>query len=182
MHKFVSLANSMLKDNYTGFIQQPGDDFDPWGFGVSRAHELSSSLQWLYEVHPDGQEAVIWETMELMWSGAVVGGKDWTTFFVEGVFPLLGTPPEKVIGGFEHGVNMAQGKQSRLGTGEREVQALTNLNLGLRYMAHLYRMNKNESLIQQTRDAVNWTYTYQGSASGTITADEYIGGNSPQRG
>jgi hypothetical protein len=49
-------------------------------------------------------------------------------------------------------------------------------------MAQLYRMNRNESLIQQTRDAVNMTYTYQGSASGTITADEYIGGNSPQRG
>jgi hypothetical protein len=35
MHKFVTLANSMLKDNYTGYIQQPGDDFDTWGFGVS---------------------------------------------------------------------------------------------------------------------------------------------------
>jgi len=114
MHKFVVLANSMLKANYTGFIQQPGDDFDPYGFGVSRAHELSTSLQWLYEAHPDGQEGVIWETMELMWSGAVVGGKDWTTFFVDGVFPKLGTPEQKVSGGFEHGVNMAQGRRTLL--------------------------------------------------------------------
>jgi len=60
--------------------------------------------------------------------------------------------------------------------------ANAKLGTGLRYMSQLYRMNKNESLIQQTRDAVEMVYTYQGSASGTITADEYIGGNSPQRG
>lgn len=109
MHKFIFIANRMLKNNYTGFIQQPGDNFDPYGFGVARAHELSTTLQWLYESHPRGNEALIWETMNLMWSGAALAKRDWTNFFVDGVFPTQGTPPVKVLTSFEHGVNMAQG-------------------------------------------------------------------------
>lgn len=49
-------------------------------------------------------------------------------------------------------------------------------------MAQLYRINKNESLIQQSRDAVELTFKYQATASGSITGDEYLGGTSPQRG
>lgn len=46
----------------------------------------------------------------------------------------------------------------------------------------LYRMTKEDGLLTQTRNAVNWTYTYHGSSSGTIIADEHLGGLSPQRG
>ena len=49
-------------------------------------------------------------------------------------------------------------------------------------MFQKYRMNKNESLVQQSRDAVNMTGEYQTSLSGTIIADEYLGGLSPERG
>lgn len=61
---------------------------------------------------------------------------------------------------------------------EEKLTAVT----GLRYMAQLYRMSKNESLIQQSRDAVDMVVEYQGSSSGSIIADEYIGGKCPQRG
>jgi hypothetical protein len=110
MHKFVALAHSMLQDNFTGLIQNKtlGDNFDPWGFGLSRTHELPLALQWLYENHPRGNEELIWETMELMFVGGRKGSRDWTTFFVEGVFPKLGTPNFKTSG-FTHGVNLAQG-------------------------------------------------------------------------
>lgn len=161
MHRFVSIANSMLKNNYTGYIQQPGDNFDPYGFGVVRAHELSTSLQWLYDVHPRGNEMMIWETMDLMWAGAIVAKRDWSNFFVDGVFPTQGTPIAKAKINFEHGVNMAQ---------------------GLRFMAQKYRMTRNQSLVDQTRAAVDMTFRYQGTDSGSITADEYVGGTSPQRG
>lgn len=109
MIRFVGLANEMLKNNYTGFIQQPGDDFDPYGFGTTRAHELSTSLQWLFEEHPQGQEALIWETMELMWSGAIVAKKDWTTFFVEETFPKVPLVKGNKTLSFMHGVNLAEG-------------------------------------------------------------------------
>lgn len=100
----------MLKNNFTGLIQQKSeeDDFDPYGFGLSRTHELPLALQWLYENHPRNNSEVIWETMDLMFAGGRQGGRDWTTFFVEGVFPTLGTPYIKTSG-FTHGVNLAEG-------------------------------------------------------------------------
>lgn len=49
-------------------------------------------------------------------------------------------------------------------------------------MSQLYRMTKNESLLQQSRDAVDMVVKYQGASSGTIIADEYVGGKNPQRG
>ncbi|KAL3419815.1 duf1680 domain containing protein [Phlyctema vagabunda] len=164
MHKFVVIAYNMLENNYTGFIQQPGDNFDPFLFGAARAHELSTTLQWLYTEHPNGQEELIWKTMNLMWSGAKVVGREWDEFFVDGVFPKKGTPEIGKVINFMHGVNMAQ------------------VCVGLRYMSQKWRMNKDESLVQQSRDAVDMVVKYQGSSSGSIIADEYVGGLSPQRG
>lgn len=110
MHKFVNLTHSMLQNNFTGLIQQTSekDDFDPYGFGISRTHELPISLMWLYENHPRGNEATILETIDLMFKGGKQAGRDWTTFFVDGVFPKVGTPLIKTSG-FTHGVNLAQG-------------------------------------------------------------------------
>lgn len=113
MHKFTVLAHSMLKDNFTGLIENTtlGDEFDPYGFGLARTHELPMSLQWLYENYPRNNSEVIWETIELMFAGGVAGGKDWTNFFVEGVFPTLGTP-YITTSSFTHGVNLAEGMKS----------------------------------------------------------------------
>jgi len=49
-------------------------------------------------------------------------------------------------------------------------------------MYQKYRMTRNESLVQQTRDAVRMTIAYQSTLAGSITADEYLGGQSPQHG
>ncbi|KKY14018.1 hypothetical protein UCRPC4_g06879 [Phaeomoniella chlamydospora] len=160
IHKFVDLAHSMLKANFTGLIQQSGDDFDPYGFGLSRTHELPVSLQWLYERYPCNKTEIIWETMELMFEGGRKGNRDWTTFFTPEAFPKLGTPYIKTSG-FTHGVNLAQ---------------------GLRYPTVLYRMTGNDSLKTQTYDAIDWTYQYHSSRSGSLIADEHLGGLSPQRG
>ncbi|XRM42803.1 hypothetical protein ABZX51_006017 [Aspergillus tubingensis] len=162
MHKFTILAHSMLKDNFTGLIENTtlGDEFDPYGFGLARTHELPMSLQWLYENYPRNNSEVIWETIELMFAGGVAGGKDWTTFFVEGVFPTLGTP-YITTSSFTHGVNLAE---------------------GLRYPTVLYRMNGNSSLLDQTALAVKLLTTYQSTLAGSITADEHLGGLSPERG
>lgn len=110
MHTFTKLALSMLQSNYTGLLQDndEGDHFDPYGFGVSRTHELPLALQWLYENYPRSNEETIWKTMDLMFAGGRKGSRDWTTFFLEGVFPTVGTPNIKTSG-FTHGVNLAQG-------------------------------------------------------------------------
>ncbi|CZR40474.1 uncharacterized protein FPRO_05374 [Fusarium proliferatum ET1] len=82
------------------------------------------------------------------------------TFFVEGVFPKGGTGTFKTSG-FTHGVNLAQ---------------------GLRYPTVLYRLTGNDSLVHQTKAAVDMTVKYQTSVSGTIIGDEHLGALSPQRG
>ncbi|KAL4967873.1 uncharacterized protein BDV14DRAFT_188040 [Aspergillus stella-maris] len=162
MHRFTVLAHSMLKDNFTGLIQDETfeDNFDPFGFGLARTHELPMSLQWLYENHPRSNSDTIWETMELMFAGGVAGGRDWTAFFVEDVFPTLGTPFIKTSS-FTHGVNLAQ---------------------GLRYPTVLHRLNGNDSLLEQTALAVDLVTKYQSTLAGSITGDEHLGGRSPARG
>ena len=108
----MALLHSMLKSNFTGLLQDSaqGDKFDPWSFGLSRTHELPISLMWLYENHPRGQEQIIWESIVMMFEGGRKGGRDWTTFFVNGTFPTLGTGSFKTSG-FTHGVNLAEGNE-----------------------------------------------------------------------
>lgn len=43
-------------------------------------------------------------------------------------------------------------------------------------------MNGNSSLLDQTALAVNLLTTYQSTLAGSITADEHLGGLSPERG
>lgn len=53
---------------------------------------------------------------------------------------------------------------------------------GLRYSTVEYRLTKDESLIQKAYDAVDLTLKYQTSFSGSISADEHLGGHGPNRG
>ena len=113
MHRFVILAHSMLKNNYTGLLAHGKDTFGAeWGLG--RTHELHIPLQWLYETYPRNNSQIIWETMELMISGGALWGPDWRTFWVEGVYPTTLHDAEKspLKWVFLHGVNHAQGKIS----------------------------------------------------------------------
>ncbi|KAL2878956.1 hypothetical protein SGCOL_005655, partial [Colletotrichum sp. CLE4] len=47
---------------------------------------------------------------------------------------------------------------------------------------HLYRMHPSPELANLSRDAVAKTFKYHGTAAGSLSSDEYIGGLSPQRG
>ncbi|KAI9712662.1 MAG: hypothetical protein M1820_001283 [Bogoriella megaspora] len=163
MHRYVTLAHSMLQNNYTGLLVHGNDIFDTAGFGVGRTHELHIPLQWLYERYPRNNSQVIWETMELMIDGGVVWGADWRTFWVDGVYPpvLNDATPYDLSWVFIHGVNMAE---------------------GLRYPLSVYRMTGDEALKTQTRTAVDLLTKYHRSLAGTIIADEYISDLSPTRG
>ncbi|KAF9874774.1 duf1680 domain containing protein [Colletotrichum karsti] len=158
--RFVRLVHSMLKNNYQGYIPQEGDVFDLQLFGVARAHELALTLQWLYGQTDDTNDRhIIWEVMDMMWEGSRIMERDWTKFFGED-FPKEPSVRHKSLN-FKHGVNVAQ---------------------GLRYPAHLYRMKPSEDLAALCREAVNKTFAFHGTAAGSISSDEYIGGLSPQRG
>jgi hypothetical protein len=105
MHNFTLVGNSMLKNNFTGLIQQKfqKDDFDAYGLELSRIHELP----W----HCSGSTRIILE-ITLMFDGGRLRARDWTTFFVDGVFPRLGAPYIKTSG-FTHSVNLAEGIMHR---------------------------------------------------------------------
>ncbi|KAB8232977.1 uncharacterized protein BDW43DRAFT_311712 [Aspergillus alliaceus] len=146
--RLTRLAHSMIQDSYQGYLSHGGDHFDPLKFGLARAHELSTTLQWLHENVTEEDQPVIWETMDLLWTGAKIG-----------VFPASASI--KLQDNFQHGINVAQ---------------------GLRYMAQKYRMNHDEQLARQTREAVDMAIQYHGTPSGSITSDEFLGGLSPERG
>ncbi len=111
MRRFVVLVNSMLKNNYTGLVQDKtkSDNFDPYGFGLSRDARVAHLAHVALRNHPRCEGQLILETIDLMFEGGRVGGRDWTKFFVEGAFPKLGTP-SITTSGFTHGVNLAQGE------------------------------------------------------------------------
>ncbi|KAI9667654.1 MAG: hypothetical protein M1821_000471 [Bathelium mastoideum] len=163
MHRYVTLAHSMLQNNYTGLIAHGNDTFDTAGWGVGRSHEMHIPLQWLYERYPRNNSQIIWETMELMIDGGVVWGADWRTFWVDGVYPPVyyDTTPYNLSWVFLHGVNEAE---------------------GLRYPLAIYRMTGDDALREQTRTAVDLLATYHRSLAGTIIADEYISDLNPSRG
>ncbi|KAI1765295.1 hypothetical protein GGR53DRAFT_267298 [Hypoxylon sp. FL1150] len=163
MHKYIQLAHSMLKDNFTGLIEKEGQDFDGDGFGAMRAHEMHIPLQWLYEEHPRNNSQIIWETMELMIEGGAQANSDWRKFWVKGVYPeVTYTPREEPYDDlFNHGVNMAE---------------------GLRYPLAIYRMTHDEALKTQTRTAVDLLAQYHKSLAGTIIGDEFVTDLNPIRG
>jgi hypothetical protein len=106
MLRFTRLVNSMLKDDFQGLIPHPGDEFDE--FCITRAHELSTSLQWLYEqVNNRQDKEVIWETMDLAWKATRAGDRDWSQFFTEKEFPKEPAAQGSTL--IKHVVNVSEG-------------------------------------------------------------------------
>ncbi|KAB2571437.1 hypothetical protein DBV05_g9883 [Lasiodiplodia theobromae] len=161
MLRFVKLVEDMLQRDYEGYLPKDGDEFDKQWFGVARAHELSTTLQWLYD-EPEATEyrSSIWHVMEMLWEGSRLAKRDWTEFFTEANFPQ--TPSVRhESSNFQHGVNVAQ---------------------GLRYPAQLYRMHPSPQLLDLSKQAVERIFKFHGTPAGSLSSDEYIGGLSPERG
>ena len=154
MHRFVQLMHSML-------IEKVGFD-QIWG--RVRFQDMLISLQWLYENYPEANQEVLLETMYLL----KARGLDWSSYWTEGSFiykdldtvkhPITDRSP---LFPFTHGVNAAQ---------------------GLKTGATLYRFTRNESLLDNNRNGVNWTFTYHGDPAGSIIGDERESGINANRG
>ncbi|KAH8119841.1 hypothetical protein DFH11DRAFT_1556842, partial [Phellopilus nigrolimitatus] len=97
LYKFVTLANTMLKNN--------GEGVEEWT--ATRWEDFVISLQWLYDFYPNGNEDLLIETMELL----KATGDPWEDVFKEEYFPT--TAVENLQNPFNvltwHGVNMAEG-------------------------------------------------------------------------
>ncbi len=161
MHRFVRLMYSMLQNHHQGFVWRPGDLFDEQ-WGRSRAADMVLVLQWLYEKHPMGNEDLIHYCMVEMYEMAY----DWSYWFHEDHFIKgdLDLYPEELTRSlfpYVHGVNAGQ---------------------GLKWPAVMRRIVGDDSLLNTTRNAVNWTFQHHGTPSGAIIGDERLAGLSPVRG
>ncbi|KAF5391810.1 hypothetical protein D9757_001851 [Collybiopsis confluens] len=92
LHKFVKLANKMLRD---------GEGVDKWA--ATRWEDFVIVLQWLHDFHPRGKEELLVDTMaRLKWSGV-----PWEEYFPVGPVENLTNPFGLELSW--HGVNMAEG-------------------------------------------------------------------------
>lgn len=156
LQNFAVLMNSMLKNNYTGYL---GTDDDLWG--RARFQDMIITLQWLYEKYPQNNSQILLENMNLL----LDGGYDWATWylddFITGDVNDVSTIISNEYFQFEHGVNAGQALKSG---------------------AVIRRFTNNDTLLQSTRQGVSETFQYHGAPSGTILADERLEGLSPMAG
>ncbi|MCJ1321385.1 hypothetical protein MMC15_006729 [Xylographa vitiligo] len=129
-------------------------------WGRARYADMIICLQWLYETYPENNAEVLLETMQRLKDY----GLDWAGYYTKEnyIFEDLDTV-SNTAGDFPfvHAVNAAQG----LKTGAVD-----------------YRFTRNTTLLQNSRNGVDWTFQFHGAASGTILGDERESGLSPTRG
>lgn len=154
LYKFVSLMHLMLlqKIGYEQF------------WGRVRYPDMIITLQWLYEKHPGNYTHTLFETMSLLDQR----GSPWTDYYNQGnyIFQDLDNvqPPitgDSAVFRYVHAVNAAQGMKAG---------------------AVIYRFNNDTSLLDSTRNGVNWTLTYHGDPAGSVIGDERESGLAPNRG
>lgn len=161
MHKFVELMNSMLEDNFLGYVASATSPIDDQ-WGRSRAADMILGLQWLVEHDPRNDTDILFNSMNLLFEKS----NNWADWYVDGVYIKqdLDTVSVDITNAeyaFEHGVNVGQ---------------------GYKFGAVVRRFNGDDSLGDSSRTAVNWTLTYHGQPSGVMIADERLSGLSPVRG
>ncbi|KAG8790469.1 hypothetical protein FRC12_011792 [Ceratobasidium sp. 428] len=144
-HKFVPLSNTMLKN---------GQGYNDWTDGT-RWQDYAMALQWLYDHHPNGQEALLIDTMQRIKNVST----DWRDVMSEAKFPTTAVPAYARI--YWHGVNLAEGLKASVAT---------------------YRWTHDETEITEAAAAWDRLYKYHGRPSGIFAADEYLAGLEAVRG
>ncbi|KZP19801.1 hypothetical protein FIBSPDRAFT_862288 [Athelia psychrophila] len=145
MMKFVTLTNTMLHNNYTGI--------EEWG--AARWQDYTLVLQWLYDEHANGQEAMLLDTMQLL----KASGMDWTSVFSAANFPTGDVGSDGTIE--NHGVNLGQ--------------ALKSEAVG-------YRFTQSQADVASTSQRWDILYKYHGLPTGIFNADEHLAGLDANRG
>ncbi|KAF8313595.1 hypothetical protein DL93DRAFT_2167719 [Clavulina sp. PMI_390] len=145
LYKFIPEAYSML---------QNGQGLNDGGWGAIRWQEFALSLQWLYDNHPNGNEALLLNTM----NAAKSTGGDWNSIFATGNFPTTAVTDLQQKW---HGVNIAE---------------------GLHAAAVSYRMTGSTTDRAAIDEAWANLFTYHGRPSGVFGADEFLAGLEANRG
>ena len=121
------------------------------------------TLQWLYEEHSSNRNASqVMENMQLLIQGSL-NWEDWYNpkIYIKEDLNTLPVSDTEPLFPYEHGVNVGQ---------------------GLKALAVFRRVTHNDSLVQTSKDAVDWTFKYHAGASGAILGDERLAGLAPYYG
>ncbi|KII87289.1 hypothetical protein PLICRDRAFT_250880 [Plicaturopsis crispa FD-325 SS-3] len=150
LQNFTALANTMLKN---------GEGIEDWA--RTRWEDYVMVLQWLYDFHPEGNEALLLDTMERV----KAAGTDWQAVFAPENFPTIAVDnlenPVDSTGLSWHGVNMAE---------------------GLKALPATYRITHNQSDLDAASTGWDLLFQYHGRPSGIYAADEYLAGLGAARG
>ncbi|KOS17010.1 hypothetical protein ESCO_005840 [Escovopsis weberi] len=147
LRRFMALANKMLNNNSQGFANCAGNVDCTWG--QARVHDLIITIHWLLEKHPSDQDPLLWENMDLFYAQS---NYKWDQWYTPERFPRVADPGDGSIWPYIHGVNVGQ---------------------GLKFPSVMYRINGSRAMAQTARNAVDWSFRYHGSSSGSILADEH---------
>jgi hypothetical protein len=160
LHRYVNLMHSMLADNYSGYIDGPGQD-SLWP--RARAHDMMISLEWLIEHDPRNDTDILYESLQYLLDKAY----SWSEWYTNDqyIFDDIENYSNQTYVNdnyqFLHGVNVGQ---------------------GLKASAVIRRFTQDDSLVDAAYTGVNWTFTYHGTPSGSVIGDERESGLSPTRG
>ncbi|KAG6845064.1 hypothetical protein H0H87_001126 [Tephrocybe sp. NHM501043] len=151
MHRFVALANDIWK---TGQQGEPSMGFQ-FDYQYVRWEEFIYALEWLYDNAPQGKEALLLETMQLVRNQGFSWKNHWYT---DADFPKVSVTSFTQQ---THGVNNAEALKSE---------------------ALAWRFTGDATDKQNTFDRLNLIYGFHGRASGTFASDEHLAGLDPSRG
>ncbi|KAF5313805.1 hypothetical protein D9758_017919 [Tetrapyrgos nigripes] len=148
LHKFVAVANTMLHN---------GQGVEAWT--QTRWEDFVMVLQWLYDYHPNGNQALLIDTMQQL----KFTGVPWEKVFSSQYFPTTATDnlPNPLASFSWHGVNMAE---------------------GLKALPATYRFTHNKSDLDRASEGWDLLFKYHGRPSGIYAADEYLAGLEAARG
>ncbi|KAF9265063.1 hypothetical protein L218DRAFT_924877 [Marasmius fiardii PR-910] len=144
LQRFFVGMNNMLNNG--------GSGLEEWG--IMRWQDASIVVQWLLDNHPNGQESVYTNILNLL----RYGGANWKGIFTDGNFP---TGAINRVDIKAHGVNVAQAIKSE---------------------AVAYRFSHDSSDLDSTRKRIDLIEQYHGRVSGVLAADEHLAGLHPARG